>query len=192
MGHIAKACRSSMATKREEQPQKKKSGARKAKSPHYVDDHLEQASGDGETSDESCMIYAITKKGDGSWVTSLTVNGTDVTFEIDTGSTLTIVFRRIWARDLGKIPLFKSKVHLTTITGESVKVMGECVVRIQHNHQDLSLPLLVMDNNGPSLPGRNWLSCVKTDWSRVNRLASVDQLQQLLTKYEDLFKPGIG
>ncbi|XP_062511277.1 uncharacterized protein K02A2.6-like [Corticium candelabrum] len=184
MGHIAKAWRSSMA--------KKSEGQSKEKSTHYVDDHLEEASGDGETSDESCMIYAITKKGDGSCVTSLTVNGTDVSFEIDTGSAVTIVSRRVWARDLGKMSLSKSKVQLTTITGESVKVMGECVIRVQHNHQDLSLPLLAMDNNGPLLLGRNWLSCVKIDWPHVNRVASVDQLQQLLTKYEDLFKPGIG
>ena len=66
------------------------------------------------------------------------------------------------------------------------------MVRVQHNHQDLSLPILVMDNNSPSLLGRNWLSCVKIDWPHVNRVASVDQLQQLLTKYEDPFKPGIG
>ena len=66
------------------------------------------------------------------------------------------------------------------------------MIRVQHNHQDLSLPLLAMDNNGPLLLGRNWLSCVKIDWPHVNRVASVDQLQQLLTKYEDLFKPGIG
>ena len=143
MGHIAKACRWAMAKKREGQPQEKNSEAPKEKSTHYVGDHLEEDLGDGETSDESCMIYAITKNRDGSWATSPRVNGADASFEINTDSAVTIASRRVWARHLGKIPLSKSKVQLTTITGKSVKVIGECVVRVQQDHQDLSLYIYI-------------------------------------------------
>ena len=57
------------------------------------------------------MIYAITKKGDGSWVTSLTVNRTDVSFEIDTGLAVTMVSCLVWARDLGKYPCPKARCN---------------------------------------------------------------------------------
>ena len=56
------------------------------------------------------------------------------------------------------VKLKKSNIVLRTLTGGSVKVVGKCHVDVNYNGQQVrKLPLYIVDSEGPSLFGRDWL-----------------------------------
>ena len=56
--------------------------------------------------------------------------------------------------------------------------------------------LLVVDGNGPSLLGRDWLIRVRLDWQRLGlyhlQAAPPTTLQQVLTKHKAVFRDELG
>ena len=63
------------------------------------------------------------------------------------------------------------------------------------------MPLLVVKGSGPSLFGRNWLSCVKLDWKKICSIRVSDpgltpdvksQLHNTVQCHSDVFNPGLG
>ena len=54
------------------------------------------------------------------------------------------------------------------------------------------LPLVVVAGKGPSLFGRNWLMSLGIHKTWVHHMSDRDSLHQLLTKYHDVFKLGLG
>jgi hypothetical protein len=59
--------------------------------------------------------------------------------------------------------LQKSSVTLKTYTGEQIKVVGSVEVQVEHNEQVVRLPLLVIQRQGPSLLGRDWMAALRLD-----------------------------
>ena len=51
--------------------------------------------------------------------------------------------------------------------------------------------LLVIDRDGPSLLGRNWLACFQLDWKAIHTIQHMT-LNNLLSKYKSVFLPGLG
>ena len=63
------------------------------------------------------------------------------------------------------------KLHcLHSYSGESIPVVGLIRVSVKYEDQESLLPLLIVEGDGPSLLGRNWLSHLKINW--INTLAS--------------------
>ena len=66
---------------------------------------------------------------------------------------------------------------------------------MSYNGQFWDLPLLVVEGDGPSLFGLNWLEHIKLNWKEIHFLHSKPlplKLQSLLEWYADLFKPELG
>ena len=59
------------------------------------------------------------------------------------------------------IKLNKRDLILKTYSGESLKVKGMVTVEVQFNQQTASLPIVILEGNGPTLFGRNWLSYIR-------------------------------
>jgi len=53
---------------------------------------------------------------------------------------------------------------LRTYTGEPNKFLGMFTAQVKYRGQECSLPLLLVDGDGPSLFGHNWLTSVSLDW----------------------------
>ena len=62
--------------------------------------------------------------------------------------------------------------------------------QVKYEEQQYSLPLLVVDGDGPSLFGRNWLSSVTLNWNSIKHLST--GLDSLLQKYKEIFKDELG
>ena len=60
------------------------------------------------------------------------------------------------------------------------------------NQQKEPLHLLVVEGDGPSLFGRDWLMRLKLDWSQLNQVHTVDTLQEILQTHEAVFKDELG
>ena len=58
----------------------------------------------------------------------------------------------------------------------------------------MELPLIVVDGDGPSLFGRNWLQVIRLDWSqlKLNRVeTATPTLEKLLEVHGELFESGV-
>ena len=71
-------------------------------------------------------------------------------FQIDTGAALSVMNDIDFHNNFGdEVPVQTSLKKLQTYTGQSVPVVGECLVSVQHNGQSASLPLLTVKGDGP-------------------------------------------
>ena len=69
-----------------------------------------------------------------------------------------------------KRPLESTTRKLRTYTGESIGVIGTAQVQVTHGKNSAELQLMVVDMDGPSLLGRNWLNKLTLDWSVLHYL----------------------
>ena len=63
-------------------------------------------------------------------------------------------------------------------------------VAVKLDDQENKLPLYVVEGNGPSLLGRNWLSTVKLNWGLIKQVSS--DLDQVFNKHSSLFDNSMG
>ena len=60
------------------------------------------------------------------------------------------------------------------------------------NKQQELLNLLVVEGDGPSLLGRDWLKQVKLDWSLIHQIHSSSEIEKILERYAVLFQDELG
>ena len=99
-------------------------------------------------------------------ITKLYINGQSLNFQVDTGAALTVMSHEVYSKHF-KEPLLHCNKTLKTYTGEEVSIVGETNVEVCSTIEGNKkvLPLLVLENKGPNLLGRNWLTDIQIDWS---------------------------
>ena len=95
-----------------------------------------------------------------SLMISVDVEGVPLEKELDTGEAMSLVSMRTWEEKWNK-PLQKSSIVLTTYSGEKLKVLGQTETSVSYNGQEAVLPLVVVEGEGLSLFGRNWLEAIR-------------------------------
>ena len=73
--------------------------------------------------------------------------------------------------------------------------MGAIDVQAEYADRRVSLELLIVKGDGPTLMGRNWLSQFPdVNWGQLHSVTDSGQcnVEAILAKYNDLFKPGLG
>ena len=79
-----------------------------------------------------------------------------------------------------------------------MRPVGSKIVKVKYNEQYAKLSLIVTPGNGPSLLGRNWLSCFKLNWESLFTVSEVPdddskmKLERLLEKHNEVFKDELG
>ena len=150
---------------------------------------------------EPCRTYElfnIPEKKVSPYLLSLTVNGIDISMEIDTGASRSLISDTTFSQlenGAHKLHLTTTRDKLRTYTGEEFTPLGCVTVPVHHNDQERHLPLLVVKGSNTNLLGRDWIEHLKLDWSSVFQINSVDvqdQVESLLSKYSDVFTPGLG
>ena len=68
----------------------------------------------------------------------------------------------IWERTSDEPPTFSAEVVLKTYTDEPMQVRENLNVRVKYGSQEEKLVLVVVEGDGPSLFGRNWLKHIYT------------------------------
>lgn len=117
----------------------------------------------------------------------VTVQGTEMRMEVDTGASSTVIGEEEWNKLRSKPRLGASNKRLVTYTGEALQVRGAAMVEVKFRNQVETLPLTVVKGFGPSLLGRDWLRVIQLDWKElVGRLGAAenkDKLTKILHKY---------
>ena len=141
-------------------------------------------------------MYTLANEKCDPFIVPMYINGVCVHFELDTGASMSLISKKkideLWT-EKSKPKLRSTSTRLRTYTGESLKVLGIAVVDVMYRDQQAKLNLVVIDQDGPSLLGRDWLEVIKLDVSFSNMVTvGVHNIQQLLTNYSSLFKEGLG
>ena len=114
--------------------------------------------------------------------------------EVDTGAAVSIISdkTRNSIPNLQKLVLHSTSAKLRTYTGEIIQVVGELSVKVECHGQNAVLPLLVVQEEGPSLIGRNWLTQIRLDWKNVFSINNKQLLEDLLNQHSTVFRDELG
>lgn len=179
VGHIKSACRSKKAVDKVDQSVRRRNV-------HCVQDATET-----ELAKEYTLFKLSANKHSQSYTVILNVDGQDLSMEIDTGASLSIISEETRKLLWPNKRLQPSTVKLATYSGESLAIKGCMLVKVQYDQQEATLSLLVVQGNGPSLLGRDWLQQLQLNWQKIHSLHSCS-LQEVLQRHADIFEEGLG
>ena len=122
---------------------------------------------------------------------TVSADGHDLTMEVDTGASCSLISKRTFDRYWQDHDLHQSTVNLRTYSGERLGVLGKFSVDVSYRDQQATLPLLVVDGSGPSLLGRDWLAHLRLDWKSIHHIRH-GPLRELLNRHKTLLQDGLG
>ena len=126
----------------------------------------------------------------------LHVNDRPLEMEVDTGATVSIISETMQQEMFPQAKLCKSEILLKTYTGEPLKTKGVIEAKVRYGKQDESLRLTVVEGEGPSLFGRDWLKHIRLDWKQIGATtaghSTAHRAEQLCEQYSDVFKDDLG
>ena len=122
---------------------------------------------------------------------NLLVNNSNLSMEIDTGASVSLIPYSLYLKHFSYLKLYKSNVNFRSFTGGVVKSSGKILVTVKHFDQTKRLWLHVLKASQFSLLGRDWLHELHLDWQAIKSVstASVSDLsvRGLLSKYSGIF-----
>ena len=131
------------------------------------------------------QLFTVTSSPNSPLKVEMTLGEKPHTMEIDTGASVSVISKTTYQHEFKELQ--ESSVHLTTCGGEPLSV----VINVSHGDNKAQLPLLVIDKDGPSLLGRNWLACFHLDWNVIHKVQH-SKVSNVLDKYKSVFTLGLG
>ena len=113
------------------------------------------------------------------------INNQPVSMELDTGSAVTLVSEHTFKSKWPDTPLQVSNVKLRTYSNESLQVLGQIEAKIQYNKQT------VLEGNGPTLFGRDWLAHIQLEWKKIHSVQRCG-VAEVLERHSHVFKETLG
>ena len=179
-GHIAKVCQS------------KTLNNKTFKTKNADQDDL---NGEDDVEEELGLYGVYTKSEVEKYQTVVHIDNEQIVMEIDTGAAVSIIPESLYSAKLVHFPLVKSKVVLKTYSDECLQVLGEVQLPVYYQGQNAKLTAFVVKGNNPALLGRDWLSKLKLDWSKILAATSESvpgSVKEVLDKHASLFSDGYG
>ena len=146
-------------------------------------------------------VHSVTPSLPESYKVPVEINGASLLMELDTGAAVSLISKATWLQQLNSPELQASDLKLQSYPDRNLPVLGCCTVtaRVQ-NADQVYLPLIVVEGQGPSLFGRNWLEKVNLDWREIAKVNSVttakktmgEQLDGLIQQYKDVITDKLG
>ena len=200
IGHIAPVCQSPRAEPRPRQPKqadtprKQADYQRKKHRTHNVQPDEGQSSDEPDSSDGDFKLHRVDKQSSDPINVTLWLNGQKLSMEVDTGATFSVISEATRQKVFPNETLHHSDLVLRTYTDEAMKVKGTLNMRVKYRDQREKLVLVVVEGNGPSLLGRNWLRYIRLDWNNIFsvRRAKMQPLHSLLQRHQPLFSKELG
>ena len=192
LGHIAPACQSTRPM------QQKQTGTRQRKHrTQYVQDEVQPSdlpSSEADSSDGDFKLHKIGRQSSEPIMVPLWLNDHKLDMEVDTGAAFSVISETTRQQIFPSETLHPSDLVLKTYTNEPMKVKGTLNMRVKYGDQKEKLVLVVVEGNGPSLLGRNWLKYIRLNWNTIFtvRTAKMKPLHTLLQRHKPLFSKELG
>ena len=145
---------------------------------------------DGTEQDEFKLFKVGPVAPEPSILIPLSINGSKMSMELDTGASVSVMSNEAWRKLKTSTKLQISSLKLRTYTGEALKVVGQALVDVEYEGNTKRLPIQVLEGDGPSLLGRNWLKDIKLNWRTIKKLSN--NLDSMLEEHKDVFKDELG
>lgn len=138
-------------------------------------------------------IYNISdSKSDKPIMVDVIINGRELEMLIDTGASLSAISKKMYNELFSNVKVNEDNVILQSYSGEILKVTGAINVSIKFKNSSKMLKIIVVENGGPAILGRDFLRLFKIGLSNVNNLNVKNELNILLDQYQDLFNGELG
>lgn len=120
-----------------------------------------------------------------------------VSFEVDTGACKTVVPVKWFKGKFPNIVLRDVSFSLTSVTGQSIKAVGEAIIDVYRGSRKYSLPLTVVESQRHFTPllGRNWLNTLFPSWRENFKVASLsvsNLVSELKHKFQTVFNSDLS
>lgn len=147
-------------------------------------------------------VTEIKEEKPSPWITTLSVEGINVQFEIDCGSDVTLIPVSLSKNLLPLLKIEPCNLKLKAYGGNTISVLGKARVRVKTKEKIFLAPLIVVKEGYKALIGRDWLNAMKINWPLVNKVSySVNllsseetsiKLKFILQKYCEVFSGSPG
>lgn len=131
-------------------------------------------------------------KGGQALMVEVMVDSLPIRMELDTGAAVSLLPYALYQEKFSHISLQHTKACLRTYSGEKLYPKGEVFVKVRKERQETTLPLLVVEGNGPPLLRRNWLAHISIDWHMIKTFSRggtpEEKLASLKAKHPRLWK----
>ncbi|CAC5416659.1 unnamed protein product [Mytilus coruscus] len=201
-GHLAKKCRNKGKQNDKEKPKFKQQTQQGKVYPKQRPTKTHFVEEDSDDMEDTYTMYQLEGKKRKPYLVSVKLNNTEINMEIDTGASVSVISQETCKQVFGSDnSLEKSPCSLRTYKGEKIDVLGKRNVTVIYNSQSVDLPITVVKGTGPSLMGRDWLHKLQLNWKSIFKIEQLShnqepekdkELQDLLRKYPQVFKEGLG
>ena len=106
---------------------------------------------------------------------TVNVNETRLPMEVDTGAAVSIISDATLKAMFPALKIYRSNLLLKTYTEEQIPLVGNIHVHVKYGSQEAKLVLVVIQGDGPTLLGHNWLKYIKLDWNKITAIHSTKQ-----------------
>ena len=100
--------------------------------------------------------------------------------------------KTLYDQEFNQWPLRDTKIKLKGYSGVEIPVYGEVYLPVTYDQQEMILPLIVVDGDGPPLLGRNWLKHLKLNWSSICPVNKTETLSGVLERHKTVFSKELG
>ena len=122
----------------------------------------------------------------------LTVDSQSIEMVVDTGASVSLISKNLFDKRWPGRRVEPSKVRLRNYSNELIPVVGTVEVRVSYEGQEATLPLIVVEGDGSTLHGRNWLRSIRLNWATIHAVLSTGLKEDVVSRYDDVFQPGLG
>ncbi|UYV78594.1 hypothetical protein LAZ67_16002094, partial [Cordylochernes scorpioides] len=124
---------------------------------------------------------------DPPYVIKVRVEDTLMTFEIDTGSCLTLISEKDFKRYFPDVQVKEAGIIVKTYDGTVVPILGEIDVKVDFRGTIAKLRAVVVRGERKALLGREWINVLKIGNYFVNQMPLEDTLAELLSEHQVVF-----
>lgn len=143
--------------------------------------------------------------------TDLKVNNEIFSFEIDSGSPVTVINLDDARRHFGKSTIQKNDTELESYCGTPLQILGFIYVDVTTNTVHKNVKMYIARSKRNPLLGREWMSQIKLDWAKIlekfqhrNEVLAIQSstattkcennqvLQKVVNKFSKLFSSSMG
>ena len=111
--------------------------------------------------EDSLASFNLQRRESPPYQVKVLINNKNVLMEIDMGAAVTLMSINEFRELFPQRQLQKSKLTLKTYTSEELQIVGETDVTVTYQSQRHHLKLVVVEQVGHALMGRDWLAYCK-------------------------------
>ena len=130
-------------------------------------------------------------------IVQTTLNGHQVSMQLDTGATVTLLGETTW-KDIDCPKLQPSGIKFQNYSQQEIPLLGKCLMEMQCQGKSANLFAVISKGDRQNLLGRTWIDALKLDLNEIyhmnlkSKSSGHSALESLLKGYSSIFQDELG